>query len=79
LLWGDVYVESLLMAKKISKPGPKPDPQSPSRVRTAAVMLRGMPEWKTWLEELAEHDRAASIVELADRAFVAYAQAVIPT
>lgn len=60
-----------IMAKK--KPGPKPDP---SRVRTAAIMVRGRPEWKAWAEDLATFDRAASMNELFDRALVAYARQV---
>jgi hypothetical protein len=33
-----------------------------------------MPDWKVWLEELAEFDRAPSVVDLIDRALVAYAR-----
>ncbi len=65
------------MAKKAdkpkAKPGPKPDP---SRVRTAVTMVRSMPDWKVWVEELAEFDRASSTGDLLDRALVAYARQV---
>jgi hypothetical protein len=61
------------MAKAKKKAGAKSEPE---RVRTAAIMLRGMPEWKDWVERLAEYDRAPSVNELADRAFVAYARAI---
>jgi hypothetical protein len=64
-------VELAVMAKK--KPGPKPDPD---RVRSAAIMLRGRPEWREWVERLAEFDRAPSLNELFDRALVIYARHV---
>ncbi len=59
--------------KPKGKPGPKPDP---TRVRTANVLVRGMPDWKTWLEELAEFDRASNVGDLIDRALVAYARSI---
>jgi hypothetical protein len=65
------------MAKKSDrpkgKPGPKPDP---SRVRTSVTMVRSMPEWKTWVEELAAHDRASSLGDLLDHALVSYAREI---
>ena len=57
--------------KKKGKPGPKPDP---SRNRTAVIMVRGMPDWKAWIEELAEHMRSPSVGDLIDKALVAYAR-----
>jgi hypothetical protein len=59
------------MADAKKKPGPKPDPE---RVRSAAIMVRGRPEWKAWVEKLATHDRAPNLNELFDRALVAYAR-----
>ena len=64
-------VETLVVAKK--KSGPKPDPE---RVRSAAIMLRGRPEWREWVEKLMEFGRAPSLNDLADRAFVAYARQI---
>lgn len=46
------------------------------RVRSAVVIIRVLPEWKQWAEGLAEHDGAASMAELVDRAMVAYGQRV---
>ena len=66
-------MEAALVAKKKSKPGPKPDP---SKVRSAVLMVRGMPAWKAWVEELADHDRAGSIGDLLDRALVSYAREI---
>jgi hypothetical protein len=37
-------------------------------------MIRGTPDWKAWVEELAEFDRAPSLNDLIDRAVVAYAR-----
>jgi hypothetical protein len=59
-----------VMAKKGA---PKPEP---NRVRSATTNLRSTPEWKEWAEKLAEHDRAPSLIELIDRALVAYARGV---
>jgi hypothetical protein len=56
-----------------SKPGPKPDPE---RVRSVTTILRSRPEWRKWVEDLAAFDRAPSLVELMDRALVAYARGV---
>ncbi len=69
-------MEAVIMAKADKpkgKPGPKPDP---SRVRTAVTMVRSMPDWKAWVEELAAHDRASSIGDLLDHALVAYAREI---
>jgi hypothetical protein len=62
----------LMAEPKKGKPGPKPDP---SRVRTALIQIRAMPDWKEWVKELAEHDRC-DVVDLIDRALVAYARQV---
>ena len=59
--------------KKKGKPAPKSEP---SRVRSAVLMIRGTPEWKAWVEELAEADRSPSLNELIDRALVAYARQI---
>ena len=59
--------------KPRKKPGPKPDPD---RVRSAAIMVRGRPEWKAWVERLADHARAPSLNDLFDRALVVYARHV---
>ncbi len=47
-----------------------------SRVRTGVILVRGVPEWKAWAEELADFDRAPSMNDLIDRALVAYARQV---
>lgn len=62
-----------VMAKAKKKPGPKPDPE---RVRSAAIIVRGRPEWKEWVEGLAEADRAPSVNDLIDRALVTYAREI---
>lgn len=59
--------------KPKGKPGPKPDPV---RARTAATLIRSMPDWKATLEELAEYDRATTVGDLIDRAIVAYARSI---
>jgi hypothetical protein len=56
-------------AKK--KPGPKPDP---TRVRSAVTNIRSSPEWKSWLERLAEANRSSSLADLIDDAVVDYAR-----
>lgn len=65
-------METATMPKKT--PGENPRPQ-PRRVRSAATNIRSTPEWKAWLEELAEFDRC-DYVELIDRAVVEYAKKV---
>jgi hypothetical protein len=57
--------------KTRKKPGPKPDP---SRVRSAAIMLRSTAAWKQAVEAFADWDRAPSVSDLFDRAIVAYAR-----
>ena len=57
--------------KSRGKPGPKPDP---ARTRFAVTNVRSSPDWKAWVEGLAEFDRATSVSELVDRALVAYAR-----
>ena len=64
------------MARKQSKPGPKPDPQSLTQIRTAAIMVRARPEWKAWVERLAEHDRTSAVVDIIDKALVAYGRQI---
>jgi hypothetical protein len=46
------------------------------RTRSAVLMIRGTPEWKAWVEELMEADRAPSLNELIDRALVTYARQI---
>lgn len=65
---------AVMAKKKTTKPGPKPNPEAPSKARTAAVMLRVNPEWKAWAEGLADHTRSSSFVEMIDDALVAYAR-----
>lgn len=61
------------MAQPKKKPGPKPEPE---RVRSAAIIIRGRPEWKAWVEDLAEHGRSPSLNDLIDRALVTYAREI---
>ena len=57
--------------------GRKPVPKTGAgRVKTASLLVRGVPEWKSWIEELAEFDRSPSVNDLIDRALVAYAREV---
>jgi hypothetical protein len=58
-------------AKK-GKPGPKPNPD---RVRSAVTNIRSSPEWKAWLEELAEANRS-SLADLVDDAVLALAKRI---
>lgn len=46
-----------------------------ARGKPMALQMRGSPEWKQWLEELAEFDRS-SASDVADRAIAAYARSV---
>jgi hypothetical protein len=57
-----------LMAK--SKPGPKPNP---NRVRSAVTNIRSRPEWKSWLEQFAEHV-GVDVSEVIDQALLQYAR-----
>jgi hypothetical protein len=50
--------------------------KEPSRIRSATTNIRSSAEWKAWVEELAEADRAPSVNELVDRALVAYARSI---
>jgi hypothetical protein len=79
---GGQIVETALMAKKKVKaegkeaePPAKPKAEE-SRVRTGVLLVRGVPEWKVWAEELADFDRAPSMNDLVDRALVVYARHV---
>ena len=40
-----------------------------------AIQVRGSPEWKRWLEELAEFDRS-NLADICDRSIAAYARAI---
>ncbi len=69
------------MAKKQARtdvetndPTPAPKKAEESRVRTGVILVRGVPDWKVWAEELADFDRAPSMNDLIDRALVAYAR-----
>jgi hypothetical protein len=70
----DVGVDLMAEPKKKpkKKPGPKPEP---SRVRTALIQVRAMPDWKDWVKALAEFDRC-DVVDLIDRALVHYAREI---
>jgi hypothetical protein len=57
------------MAKK------KPE-QKEQLVRTAVIALRSRPEWRDWVERLAEFERTPSLNDLFDRVIVAYARQV---
>ena len=43
-------------------------------VRTSATAIRSRPEWKEWIERLADFDRASRLNDLIDRAMVVYAR-----
>jgi hypothetical protein len=59
-----------VMARK--KPGPKP---FEGVGRTAATTIRSTPEWKAWLDRLADHCRL-NVSDTADRALVELARSV---
>ena len=59
--------------KKRVKPGPKRDP---SRVRSAVTNIRSSPEWKAWLDRLAEFNRSSSLADMVDDAVVDYARKI---
>ncbi len=71
-------MSTALMSKKKGKAGDEAEgkPEPVARVRTGVLMIRGVPEWKAWAEELAEFDRAPSMNDLVDRALVVYARHV---
>jgi hypothetical protein len=60
------------MAEPKKKPGPKPNP---SRVRTALIQIRSLPDWKDWVKELADYDRC-DVVDLIDKALLHYAREI---
>jgi hypothetical protein len=62
------------MAKK--KQDAKDQDPKEQRVRTAVTAIRSRPEWREWVEGLAEFDRAPSLNDLFDRAVVAYARQI---
>lgn len=45
------------------------------RVRTDAINIRCMPDFKRWVDQMAEADRC-SLAELIDRALTAYASKI---
>jgi hypothetical protein len=53
------------MTRKKTVPKPKPRGERPA----IAVTLRGSPEWKAWVEGLAEYCRL-DVAKLIDRALV---------
>jgi hypothetical protein len=61
------------MAKKktVEAPPPAAGPARPN-----GLVIRSGPEWREWLKELAEHDRAGSVANCIDRATAAYARQV---
>jgi hypothetical protein len=76
---GGRELSTATMAKKRGKAGPDAGGESPepeARVRTGSIIVRGVPEWKEWAEELAEFDRTPSLNDLVDRALVHYARHV---
>jgi hypothetical protein len=62
-------VELAVMAKK--KTAPKP--QSRADRPAIAVTLRGGPDWKGWVEGLANHCRM-DVAKVIDRALIDYAR-----
>lgn len=61
------------MARKKGAPESGETPK-PRRTRDAVILIRSIPEWKHWVEELQAYERASSAGELIDRALVAYAR-----
>jgi hypothetical protein len=45
------------------------------RRKPPALQMRGEPEWKKWLEELAAYDRS-SAADVVDRALAHYARTI---
>jgi len=43
--------------------------------KSLVLQVRGSPEWKAWLEGLAEFDRT-TVADVADRAIVRYAREI---
>jgi hypothetical protein len=73
---GEGFAVSTGLMAKTKKAGGAASKPEPARVRSAVLMIRGTPDWKAWVEELAEADRSPSLNELIDRALVAYARQV---
>lgn len=65
---------SLLARKKSPPPDPKREPETWSR-QPFAVQVRGTPEWKEWVEELAEFNRQ-KVAGLVDTALARLAKEV---
>ncbi len=63
-----------LMARPKKGAGKGEPKAEESRVRSAVLMIRGTPEWKSWVEALASFDRSPSLNDLIDRALVSYAR-----
>jgi hypothetical protein len=56
--------------------GSAPEEREPGRKPKQTIMsIRGAPEWKAWLDRLAEHDRSTS-VQVIDKALADYARKV---
>jgi hypothetical protein len=68
-------MEAVLVAKKKAPAEPEPKPKV-HRVRDATTNIRSTQEWKAWVDELADFDRAPSVNDLVDRALVAYAREI---
>jgi hypothetical protein len=74
---GGDSMEAVLVAKKKTPAAPEPGPKPRvHRVRDATTNIRSTQEWKAWVDELADFDRAPSVNDLVDRALVSYAREV---
>jgi hypothetical protein len=68
-------VESVIeMSKKRAAPKSSKPKSEPSRVREAVTFIRSSDEWKAFVEEFRDWDRATSTAELIDRAIAFYAR-----
>ncbi len=58
----------------MAKPRKAPKPKTAPGRLAVAFTLKGSPEWKAWVEELANHSRT-DVSKLIDLALVEYAKA----
>lgn len=62
-------MSATLMAKKTATPKRRPKNVGESKRKDMVLALKGSPEWKDWVDALAEHCRT-DLSKLVDRALV---------
>lgn len=54
----------------------KKKPEADAAPKPNSLVVRGSVEWREWLREAADHDRAQSVADYLDRAAAAYARQI---